>query len=97
MNADDAAGLIHARFWGKDLDELLESVPGRDNLKYLTKEQTDPLRTGLYYREEVLLVRKDYDVTYHYIMSYKKNPRTGGMVVTGQPGIGMHPGRGLLC
>ena len=38
--------------------------------------------------EEVLLVHEDYDGTYNQV--YKRNPTVGGMVVTGQPGIGMH-------
>lgn len=41
-----AANLIHAKYWGKDLNDLLQPVSDRSNLKYLTKEDTVTLNTG---------------------------------------------------
>ena len=65
--------------------------------KYLTKQQIDTLhlRKYLRYGEDILLVHKEYTVAYRKLQSYKENhlpgvKRTGGVVVTGQPGIGMH-------
>lgn len=63
----------------------------RSNLKYLTEEETVPLQTGLLYGGQSLLVREDYNVTYNDILSYKHEiPMTRGIVVAGQPGIGMY-------
>jgi hypothetical protein len=62
---------------------------------YLGKDQkgTDqiaPLRSQLFYPESILLVREEYKTLYNDIWSYKNIPRVGGVVVSGQRGIGMH-------
>jgi hypothetical protein len=89
----EAAHLVYYELWGKDLDKLLQPVPDSNNFKYLTKKQIDSLglrRLG--YDEVVLLVRDEYKLAYNDLCSYNKRlkGRRGGVVVTGQPGIGMH-------
>ncbi|KAH9064626.1 hypothetical protein EDB87DRAFT_1598434 [Lactarius vividus] len=84
-----AAHRVYYRFWGKDLNNLLQPV--RDsNFQFLSEEQIDylGLRAHFLYDEAVLLVRKEYKIAYPILQSYKKTPRSGGVVVTGQPGIG---------
>ena len=82
---------MYYKFWWEGLDELLQPVPDC-NLKYLPEEQIDSLQLDhLSYNESILLVREEYEVAFTYLQE-KKRPcrRSAGMVVTGQPGIGMH-------
>ncbi len=84
---------MYYKFWGEDVDKLLQPVPDC-NLQYFTKEQIKylGLRDHLLYDQVVLLVREEYKVAYPTLRWYKENPNStsGGVVVTGQPGIGMH-------
>ena len=87
----ETAYLVYYKFWWQGFDQLLQPVPD-SNLKYLPEEQIDSLQLGhLSYTESVLLVREEYEVTFGYLQE-KSSPRrrSAGMVVTGQPGIGMH-------
>ena len=80
-------------FWAKDLDAILSAVPNHSNFKYLTKEQTVKLKLKqLQYNEKLLLVRNEYKMAYEMICLDKNNKhfRMGGVVITGQPGAGMH-------
>ena len=79
---------MYFRFWGADLNVLLQPVPDCD-LKYLGTDQIAPLKS-LFYPEDILLVREEYKTLYDDIWSYRNLPRVGGVVVSGQPGIGMH-------
>ena len=85
---------MYYKFWWGGLDELVQPVPDCD-LKYLPEEHIDSLKLDhLSYNESVLLVREEYEVTFRYLQSCEENKRlqrrSAGMVVTGQPGIGMH-------
>ncbi|KAH9030527.1 hypothetical protein EDB85DRAFT_1429344 [Lactarius pseudohatsudake] len=84
-----AAYCVYYKFWGNDLNNLLQPVPD-SNFQFLSNEQIDylGLKTDFLYEEAVLLVRNEYKVAYPTLRSYKTNPRSGGVVVTGQPGIG---------
>jgi hypothetical protein len=84
---EPAHHLYHV-FWAEDLDELLQPVPGYPNLKYFTKEQIEPLKR-CFYHEDVLLVREEYKDVYNALWRHKA-PRRGGVVITGQLGIGKH-------
>ena len=53
-------------------------------------DQIAPLRDPLFYPESILLIREEYKTLYNDLWSYKNLPRVGGVVVSGQPGIGMH-------
>ena len=75
--------------WGKNLEEMLLDVPDCEGLKYLPKAQVDHLQIGyLGYLEEVLLIRKEHIFAMNNLTS-KSLRKGGGVVVTGQPGIGM--------
>jgi hypothetical protein len=83
----EAAQLVYNKFWGKNLNDILQPVPNYGDLKYFTEEQIVDLKLmRLLYGETVLLVREEYDVCYNAL----KDSNSGGVVVTGQPGIGMH-------
>jgi hypothetical protein len=57
---------------------------------YLTKQKIDELGLRrLDYDGKALLVRKDYEIAYGDLENYSAtSTRSGGVVVTGQPGIG---------
>lgn len=88
---------MYHQFWAKhNFDQVLQPVPGRGDFKHLTKRQIDSLSVGehLRYGASTLLVRNEYEVAYEVLRSYKEDKnqlveRDGGVVVTGQPGIGM--------
>ena len=85
---------MYYKFWWEGLDELLQPVPGC-NLKYLSEEHIDSLQLNhLCHNESVLLVREEYEIAFRYLQlsEEKKRPqrRSAGMVVTGQPGIGVY-------
>jgi hypothetical protein len=91
----EAAHLVYYEFWGRNINEILQPVPGHGDLKYLTTQQIDfiGLREHLCFNEEVLLIREEYKLAYTELKSDEENhlkERSGGIVVTGQPGIGMH-------
>jgi len=90
----EAASLVYYEFWGGDLDKILQPVPNCGNFKYLSEKQIDSLKLHrLLYREAVLLAREEYEVAFKDLWSYKEEDpksRGGGVVVTGQEGIGMH-------
>ncbi|KAH8990815.1 hypothetical protein EDB92DRAFT_1816611 [Lactarius akahatsu] len=66
-------------------------VPDHGEFQYLKKGQIDSLGlAALLYNESALLIRKEYKVIHDDLRSYERDPtrRGGGVVVTGQPGIG---------
>ena len=73
--------------WQCDLDRIEIVVPGRASLKYIPKNVLDNLQLrNLGYNEEILLVRKEYTTV---LKKLNKRPDNGGgIVITGQPGIG---------
>lgn len=89
----EAAQLVYSTFWGENLDDILslQSVPDYGNFKYLSEEQIVSLKLrSLLYHEVVLLVRQEYDVCYKDLKELQSGGPGGGVVVTGQPGIGTH-------
>lgn len=86
-----AAHLVYYGLRGKDINSLLQPVPGFDNLKYLTEGKINSLGLNcLLYREAILLARGEYSTIYDDPRFYKENPDSGGVTLTGQQGIGMH-------
>lgn len=91
----EAAYRVYYRFWGKEIDESLRLVPD-SKFKYLPKELIDSLLVKhLRYGEDVLLVREEYKVAYRELQLLENpedalEPRSGGIIVTGQPGIGSY-------
>ena len=93
----EAALLICCTFWGKNLDDVLavQPVTNYGNFKYLTEKQILSLKLErLLYNEVVLLVREEYNVCYKDLKDAysvaQEHKSGGGVIVTGQPGIGMH-------
>lgn len=87
------AHLIYRGFWGKNINNLLQPVQNHPDVKYLATEHITPFNGRLVSIPNVLLVRKEYEVLYKDLWSYKVNRRKiplipGGVVVVGQPGIG---------
>ena len=83
---------LYTAVWKKPLDSILYDAPANASgsvLKYIPLTVLDELRlTSMTYREEVLLVREEYDTAYDTFQSWSKEVGSGGVVVTGQPGIG---------
>ncbi|KAH9030506.1 hypothetical protein EDB85DRAFT_2146652 [Lactarius pseudohatsudake] len=79
------------KFGGKGIEKLLQHVPDHGEFQYLKKGQIDSLGlSALLYDESALLIRKEYKAIHDDLRSYERDPtsRGGGVVVTGQPGIG---------
>jgi hypothetical protein len=75
--------------WGKDFKEMLLDVPNCEGMKYLPAAQVDYLQIKhLGYPEQVLLIRTEYILSMNKFTS-KSLCEGGGVVITGQPGIGM--------
>lgn len=87
----EAAQLVYYEFWGKDVKDLLQDVPGHGNLQYLPQVQVDSLGLKHLFCPQVLLVCGEYKVVYEDLKPYGNDleHRWGGVVVIGQPGIGM--------
>jgi hypothetical protein len=87
------AQLVYDGYWGKDINILLEDVPGHGNLQYLPNSQIDPGLQGLCC-PKILPVCKDYKDLYRKLQSYWEGSQKlcHGVVitVTSQSGIGMH-------
>ena len=74
--------------WGRDLEVLLE-MADCGGLKYIPEIQVNELGLQvLGYSEKVLLVRQEYISAFDHLTSMSLNDRSGGVIVTGQPGIG---------
>lgn len=89
----ESAYRLYYDFWGVELDGLLEPVPEYHDFKYLPKARIIDLLKTFRYPEVALLVRKEYETAFDdFKESFEKSSdiRGGGVVVTGQPGIGMH-------
>ena len=84
---------VYAALWKKSLDSILDEAPAVDGRHVLLcispttiqKLQLDDMKCN----EEVLLIREEYVSAFDTLKSwYKCSERGGGVVVTGQPGIG---------
>ena len=86
------AQLLYDGCWGKDINMLLEDVPGHVNLQYLPTSQIDHLGLQSLLCPKILPVRKEYTELYKTLLSYWKGPRKlcDGVVITNQSRIGMH-------
>ena len=84
---------MYAAFWKKSLDSILDDAPADDGgkvLKYVPAAALQKLQLGhMKYNEEVLLIREEFVPAFDTLESWWKcSQRGGGVVVTGQPGIG---------
>jgi hypothetical protein len=75
--------------WGRDFEEMLLDVPDCGNLRYIPEIQVNKLGLRhLGYGEKVLLQSHEYISAFDHLTSMSLNETTGGVIVTGQPGIG---------
>ncbi|KAI9464952.1 hypothetical protein BJY52DRAFT_1144826, partial [Lactarius psammicola] len=89
-----AAETLFVKLWGKDLNVILEEIPHNGTTwKYVPKTYIDSLgMMALGYSEpHGLLVRSEYDVVLSMLNedhNTAQERNCGGVVITGQPGIG---------
>jgi len=85
LRLHEAAKKLHKAMWQQDLGSRLQDV---DNLKYLPATEVEGLRLQeLGCDAKVILVRREYLITMNTFEGRQNN--SGGMVITGHPGIGM--------
>ncbi|KAH9003512.1 hypothetical protein EDB86DRAFT_3241318 [Lactarius hatsudake] len=87
-----AAERLYDKLWGTDLSVILEEISDKGNTwKYVPKKHIDSLNMAdLGYPEgHGLLVRQEYEVAWgDFDFDTARCKDQGGVVVTGQPGIG---------
>jgi len=87
------ANTLYNKLWTVDLDSVLDNTSDNSgkNFKYLSTERVTELQLPrMNYLEGVLLIRTEYHIVFEELVSRASSPsRGGGVVVTGQPGIGM--------
>ena len=89
----EGAYRLYYDVWGVELDDLLASVPDNPNLKYLPNAKILDYLKPFRYPEDVLLVRQEYKFAFDDFKKSIENHssiKSGGVVVTGQPGLGTH-------
>jgi hypothetical protein len=86
---------VYDALWKKPLDLMLRDVvtPAEKGLKYVPSDILETL--GLFhmmFREYVLLIRDEYITAFCTLHSWSSGNQSGlgGVVVTGQPGIGAY-------
>ncbi|KAH9172976.1 hypothetical protein EDB89DRAFT_1905679 [Lactarius sanguifluus] len=87
------AAKLYETLWGEDFNVILEEISdGGNTWKYVPKTRIDHLKMSeLGYKEtRGLLVRPEYNVTFDVLQQdhWAAAEDCGGVVVTGQPGIG---------
>ncbi|KAH9003452.1 hypothetical protein EDB86DRAFT_2362458 [Lactarius hatsudake] len=87
-----AAERLYDKLWGKDLSVILEEISDNGNTwKYVPKKHIDSLNMADlgYPDDHGLLVREEYDAAWRsFNYDTAKSKGQGGVIVTGQPGIG---------
>ncbi|KAF8342458.1 hypothetical protein F5887DRAFT_974351 [Amanita rubescens] len=83
---------LYGALWNKPLDSILLDAPASASgsvLKYISLSVLEDLGlTSMNYEEDVLLIRKEYDTALDTFKRWSLVRKSGGVVVTGQPGIG---------
>ena len=83
----DAANNLHNVMWKNTLEERLQDVGNCEGYKYLP--QVDDLRPrALGCDADVILWRNEYLFTLEKLKEFRAKFGVGGVLVTGQPGIG---------
>ncbi|KAH9023002.1 hypothetical protein EDB85DRAFT_1895010 [Lactarius pseudohatsudake] len=77
----EAAHLMYYASWGKDLNDLLQDVPGHGNLQYLPQAHIDNLGLKRFFSLQVLLVYEEYKAAYESFKSCANDIVCGGVVV----------------
>jgi hypothetical protein len=85
-----AAKVLHNALWQTDLEKRLLTVDtGKDYLKYLPANEVKDLQLPELGCYDAILFREEYDLTRKESEKRQPGLGIGGVVVTGQPGIGM--------
>ena len=80
---------LHQLTWGRNFEEMLLDLPDCGGLRYIPEIQVNKLGLRhLGYGEKVLLESHEYISAFDHLTSMSLNEATGGVIVTGQPGIG---------
>ena len=82
-----AARKLHEAMWQQDLGNILQDVDGFNYLPATEVERLQLKQLGC--DADVILVRSDYIFTMN-ILKQRRQKKSGGIVVTGTPGIGTH-------
>jgi hypothetical protein len=87
------ATALHEELWNVPLASILDETSDNSGqkIRYVSCERVEKLKLRVMnYIEEVLLIRKEYDVALKLLQfRASSKSRGGGVVVSGQPGIGM--------
>ena len=82
---------MYTALWKQPLDSILRDAPanaGEKVLKYIPLSLLAELGlTSVNYRDKVLLIREEYNTLFDTLEDWNQLGG-GGVVVTGQPGIG---------
>ena len=82
-----AAEALHRAVWQTDLEKMLHKVDKCEDLKYLPPTVVRNLQLDVLGCDtETILIREEYEFTFKELEKHR--PNIGGVVVTGQPGIG---------
>lgn len=85
----DVAHNLYRDMWRQDLTTRLQDVDGCEGFKYLPATEVNGLRLReLGLNAKVMLLRGEYIVAFNAMEARRVNTGTGGIVVTGHPGIG---------
>ena len=82
---------LYRVIWGKQLQEMLLDVPDGSDLKYMPQTWVNELGLrDLGYNEQFLLICREFIFAFDSLTLLSPDNTRGGVVVTGQPGIGTH-------
>jgi len=80
---------LYQVMWGRELEGMLLDMANCGGLRYIPETQVNELGLqDLGYNKKVLLIRHGYISAFDRLTSMSLNDRSGGVIVTGQPGIG---------
>jgi hypothetical protein len=86
--AYDVAQKLHKAMWRQDIESRLQYDNG---FKYLPAKEVGHLQLRkLGCKTTAILIREEYTFTLNTLEERQKRGHTGGVVVTGHPGIGTH-------
>ena len=83
---------LYTALWKKPLDSILHDAPADASgtvLKHIPHAVLMKLKLEyMHYQDEVLLIREEYITAFNTFKNWNRVERGGGVVVTGQRGIG---------
>ena len=80
---------LHQMTWKRNFEEMVMDMPDCKGLRYIPETKVKELGIQLLgYSGHNLLIRNDYISAFNNLVSMSEKGIGGGVVVTGQPGIG---------